>query len=70
MPPATFSDVFNDIGEPKKLEKIKNYKKAVFQSFNRKDYQKTNQRSKTINANISTKLTIRIANTVKKIASM
>lgn len=30
MPPATFSDVFNDIGEPKKLEKIKNYKKAVF----------------------------------------
>lgn len=71
IPPATFSDVYNEIGEPKKeLEKIKDYKEVIFWSFNRKDYQKTNWWSKTASANISTKLTIRTANTVRKIVDM
>lgn len=71
MPPVKFSDVYNEIGEPKKeLEKIENYKEVIFWSFNRKDYQKTNWWSKTANANISNKLTIRAANTIKKIVSM
>lgn len=31
MPPATFADVFNEIGKPKEeLEKIKDYKEVVF----------------------------------------
>ena len=71
MPPATFADAFNEIGEPKEeLEKIRNYKEAVFWSFSRKDYQKTNWWPKTASANISSKLTIRTANTVKKIIGM
>lgn len=71
LPPATFADAFNEIGEPKEeLEKIKDYKEAVFWSFSRKDYQKTNWWSKTAIANISTKLTIRTANTVRKIVGM
>ena len=71
MLPTTFTDVFSEIGEPKEeFEKIKNYKKAVFWSFSRKDYQKTNWWSKTANANISSKLTIRTANTVRKIIGM
>ena len=71
MPPANFSDVYNDIGEPEKeLEQIENYKEVIFWSFSRKDYQKTNWWSKTANANISTKLTIRTANTIRKIANM
>ena len=71
MPPVKFSDVYNEIGEPKKeLEKIENYKEVIFWSCNRKDYQKTNWWSKTANANISNKLTIRTANTIKKIVSM
>ncbi|WP_238917429.1 DUF1697 domain-containing protein [Clostridium sp. YIM B02555] len=71
MLPATFTDIFSEIGEPKEeFEKIKNYKKAVFWSFNRKDYQKTNWWSKTAKANISSKLTIRTANTVRKIVRM
>ena len=71
MPPATFAEVLDEIGEPREgLEKIKDYKAAVFWSFSRKDYQKTNWWSKTANANISNKLTIRTANTVKKIAGM
>lgn len=71
MPPVTFAEVFNEIGEPKKeLEKIENYKDVVFWSFNRKDYQKTNWWSKTASINISKKLTIRTANTIRKIVGM
>ena len=71
MPPATFKDVYNEIGEPKEgLEKIEEYKEAVFWSFNRKDCQKTNWWSKTASVNISNKLTIRTANTVRKIVGM
>ena len=71
MPPATFKDVYNGIGEPKEgLEKIMEYKETVFWSFSRKDYQKTNWWSKTASANIGSKLTIRTANTVRKIVGM
>lgn len=71
MPPITFSDVYNEIGAPKEeWEKIKNYNEVIFWSFSRKDYQKTNWWSKTASANISTKLTIRTANTVRKIVGM
>lgn len=71
IPPATFDEVFNEIGEPKaKLEKIKGYEEAIFWSFSRKEYQKTNWWSKTANAKISSKLTIRTATTVRKIVGM
>ncbi len=71
IPPTAFSDVFDEIGEPKEgLEKIQNYKETIFWSFHRKDYQKTNWWSKTASAAISDKLTIRTANTVRKIVSM
>lgn len=71
IPPATFAELFHEIGEPKEgLEKIKDYKEAVFWSFDRKNYQKTNWWSKTASADISKKLTIRTANTVRKIVEM
>lgn len=71
MQPATFSDVFNEIGEPKKnLENIKSYKNVIFWSFIKKDYRKTNWWSKTASSDISRKLTIRTANTVKKVSKM
>ena len=71
MPPATFKEVYNEIGEPKEgLEKIEEYKETVFWSFSRKDYQKTNWWSKTASTNISSKLTIRTANTVRKVVGM
>lgn len=71
MPPATFSEVYCEIGEPKEdLEKIEGYKDVIFWSFSRKDYQKTNWWSKTASTNVSSKLTIRTANTVRKIVKM
>ncbi len=71
MPPTTLTEVLNEIGEPKEeFEKITGYKKAIFWSFSRKDYQKTNWWSKTASASISNRLTIRTANTVRKIVGM
>jgi len=71
MPPATSAEVYSEIGEPKAdLEKIKAYKEAIFWSFSRKDYQKTNWWSKTASSAISSKLTIRTANTVRRVVGM
>ena len=71
MPPASFPEVLEEIGEPaEKLEKIENHQSAIFWSFSRKEYQKTNWWSKTASAGISSKLTIRTAHTVRKIAGM
>ena len=71
MPPATFAEVSSEIGEPKEgLERIKEYKETVFWSFSRKDYQKTNWWPKTASAGIGGKLTIRTANTIRRIVGM
>ena len=71
IPPITFDDIYEKIGQPKRgLEKIQNYKKVIFWSFVRKDYQKTNWWAKTASGDISKKLTIRTANTVRKIVEM
>lgn len=71
MPPVTFFDVLHKIGEPKEeLEKVQNYREAVFWSFRRRDYQKTNWWPKTASDEIGKKLTIRTAGTVRKIAGM
>ena len=71
FPPTTFIEVFGEIGEPKEeLEKIMNYKNVVFWSFNRKHYQKTNWWRGTANTSISSKLTIRTANTIRNIVKM
>ena len=71
MPPAAFKDVYREIGEPKEgLERIEEYRGTVFWSFSRKDYQKTNWWPRTASADISSKLTIRTANTVRKIAGI
>ena len=52
------------------LEQIQEYQSAVFWSFSRKDYQKTNWWSKTARADIGSKLTIRTANTVRRIVDI
>ena len=71
LPPATFPDIYYEIGAPKEgLEQIQEYQSAVFWSFSRKDYQKTNWWSKTARADIGSKLTIRTATTVRRIVDI
>lgn len=69
--PLSYEEFYDEIGNPKaEYEKVHNYKSVIFWSFSRKDYQKTNWWPKTANANVSDKITIRTANTVKKIVGM
>jgi uncharacterized protein (DUF1697 family) len=71
IPPIIFKEVFEEIDEAKEgLEKIQNYKDVIFWSFSRKDYQKTNWWPKTANTNVSKKITIRTANTIRKIVKI
>ena len=71
LPPASFQDVYREIGAPKEgLEQIRDYGAAVFWSFDRKKYQNTNWWPKTASAEVAPKLTIRTANTVRKIARL
>lgn len=71
MPPLSYEEFYAEIGEPKEeYEKVYNCENFIFWSFSRKDYQKTNWWSKTAGTNVSGKITIRTANTVRKIAGM
>lgn len=67
LPPATFKDVYDNLGRPNdQYERIENVENFIFWSFDRKNYQKTYWWAKTASSTISTQLTIRTANTVKK----
>ena len=68
IPPTKYEDVYNTIGEPKEdIEKIKKYNDSIFWSYDLKNYRKSNWWNKTASTNISDKITIRTANTMKKI---
>ena len=63
-------DICNMIGEPTKdLEVISIYQNVIFWTFDRKSYAKCNWWKKTASVGIGEKLTIRTANTVKKIGN-
>lgn len=71
IPPLTYEAFYDEIGNPKEeYEKVCNYKDVIFWSFSRKDYQKTNWWSRTASGDVRDKITIRTANTVRKIVEM
>lgn len=71
LPPLTYEEFSDQIGNPKEeYEKVHHYKNVIFWSFSRKDYHKTNWWSKTASSNVSNKITIRTANTVRKIVGI
>ena len=67
MSSDTAEDICNMIGEPSNnLESIHIYKDVIFWTFDRNAYQKCNWWKKTASAGIAEKLTIRTANTIRK----
>lgn len=71
MPPLSYEEFYNAIGGPKaEYEKAQNCEQVIFWSFRREDYQKTNWWSKTASPKIRDRITIRTANTVRKMAGM
>lgn len=68
IPPSTVEMIVEKIGEPTKaLEQIYIYDNAIFWSFDRKQYAKANWWKKTASIGITEMLTIRTANTLRKI---
>lgn len=68
MPPTSYEDVYNTIGNPSEnIDKIEEFHNSIFWSFDLKRYRKSNWWIKTASTNIKDKITIRTANTVKKI---
>ena len=71
IPPFTAEMLANKIGEPTiELEQICIYKNTIFWSFDKKRYTKTNWWKKTASRGIGEIITIRTANTMKKLAEM
>lgn len=71
MPPATAEEISLKIGAPtKNLEKIHIYRNIIFWSFDRQNYSKANWWKKTASAGIGERITIRTANTVRKIVEL
>lgn len=69
IPPADYEEIRRELGEPAQgLEKAEPYGNAIFWSFVRKDYQKTNWWPASAKMPAAGKITVRTANTVKKIA--
>lgn len=71
IPPTKYEEVYNTIGEPKEnLEKIQEYNNIIFWSYKLKEYKKTNWWTKTASTSISDKITIRTANTMRKVLEL
>ncbi|MEG1138999.1 MAG: DUF1697 domain-containing protein [Lachnospiraceae bacterium] len=71
MPSITAEMIADKIGEPtKELEQICICKNAIFWSFDRKKYAKANWWKKTASVGIGEMITIRTANTLRKISVM
>lgn len=68
IPPTKYEEVYNTIGSPKEgLEQIEEYNNCIFWSFDLNNYRKSNWWVKTASTNIKDKITIRTANTMRKI---
>ena len=71
IPPTTYDEVYQTLQEPNSdFEKIQEYKNNIFWSYQLKDYKKTNWWPKTARTSIANKITIRTANTMKKVLEL
>ena len=71
IPPTKYKEVYNTIGEPSKdIEKIEEYNNYVFWSFVLNKYKKANWWIKTASTDIKDKITIRTANTMRKVLEL
>lgn len=71
IPPAKYKEVYDTIGEPSNdIEKIEEYNNSIFWSFDLNNYRKANWWIKTASTDIKDKITIRTANTMRKLLAI
>ena len=68
IPPTQYEEIYNAVGEPKEdIEQIEEYNNYIFWSFSLNGYKRSNWWVKTANTSIKDKITIRTANTIRKV---
>lgn len=71
LPPTSFEEVYAAIGAPKEgIEQIQAYGNCIFWSFDLNNYRKSTWWSRTASTEIRDKITIRTANTMKKVLNL
>ncbi len=71
IPPTTYKDIFDCIGNPSvDIDQVENYKNYIFWSFDLKNYRKSNWWVKTASVSFKDQITIRTANTMYKILAL
>ncbi len=71
IPPAGFEDLYGAVGEPtENIDRIQGYDNVVFWSFDLSNHQKSNWWKKTASTDIKDQITIRTANTMRKVLEL
>ena len=71
MPPISSKVVFDSVGEPSKdIDRVKEYNNIIFWSFDLNNYKKSNWWKRTATESVKDQITIRTANTMKKILEL
>lgn len=71
IPPATYEEIYATVGTPSiDIDVIMENNNHIFWSFDLKNYRKSNWWIKTASTEIKDKITIRTANTVKKVLEL
>lgn len=71
LPPTNYNDVLKTVGEPSEnIDKIQEYNNIIFWSYDLNNYRKSNWWNKTANTDIKDKITIRTANTMRKVLEL
>lgn len=71
IPPTKYEEVYNTLKNPTKdIDKIKEYNNFIFWSYDLENYRKSNWWIKTASTSIKDSITIRTANTIKKLLEM
>ncbi|MBQ6653966.1 MAG: DUF1697 domain-containing protein [Erysipelotrichaceae bacterium] len=68
IPPTVCAEVYGALGEPKpEIEKVEEYANSIFWSFDLDSYRKSDWWVRSASTDIRDKITIRTANTMKKV---
>lgn len=71
MQDSNYEEIYSVVGEPKEnIDTIEKYNNIIFWSYDLSNYRKSTWWIKTASTNIKDKITIRTANTVKKLLKL
>lgn len=71
IPPTNYDEVYKIVGDPTiNIDKIQEYNNIIFWSYDLNNYRKSNWWTKTASNSIKDRITIRTANTMRKVLGL